>query len=118
MAEFKHLVGKRIEQIRKKMGITQQEVSARADLAWGYIGQIERGIKAASLKTLKRIADALGVPVTSFLGDEKDILKVSEKELATRDLLGLLRNRPKEQIKFVSNIAKVVLKELDKKKRR
>lgn len=118
MVELKHLIGQRIQQLREKLHLTQEELGAKAEIGNGYIGQLERGIKAASIKTLKKIADVMGVPVKFFFQDEKDILKLSEKESTLRELLGLVRNRPKEQIKLISNITKSVFKELDRKKKK
>jgi transcriptional regulator with XRE-family HTH domain len=57
-----------IQQMRESKGMTQRDLAARAKVTPGYIAQIEPGKKKnPSLDVLKRIAKALGVPVTELL---------------------------------------------------
>jgi DNA-binding XRE family transcriptional regulator len=57
-----------IQQMRESKGLTQRDLAARAKVTPGYIAQIELGKKKnPSLDVLKRIAKALGVPVTELL---------------------------------------------------
>ena len=57
-----------IQQKRESKGMTQRDLAAKAKVTPGYIGQIEMGLrKNPSLNVLKRLAKALGVPVTELL---------------------------------------------------
>jgi transcriptional regulator with XRE-family HTH domain len=57
-----------IRKLREDRGLTQAEVAKRADVSKQYVTMLERGTrKAPSLPVLKRIAKALGVPVTELL---------------------------------------------------
>lgn len=49
--------------------MTQEELGERAELHPSYIGQIERGIKKSSLKTLSFLASALDVRLGELLDE-------------------------------------------------
>lgn len=48
---------------RLESGITQQELAKRSGIAQGDISKIERGNGNPSIKTLKKLADAMGKDV-------------------------------------------------------
>ena len=56
---------------RKAQGLTQKDVSARSGIAQGDISRIEAGLANPSIKTLKRIADALQMDMTIRLTKKK-----------------------------------------------
>jgi transcriptional regulator with XRE-family HTH domain len=57
-----------IQDIRDRQGMTQRALAKAANVTPGYIAQLELGSKKnPSLAVLKRIAKALGVPVTELL---------------------------------------------------
>ena len=62
-------LGKRIREARLKKKMTQEQLSEKAEKGAYYIGEIERGDKAPSLKGSVAIADALGVSTDSLLRD-------------------------------------------------
>jgi transcriptional regulator with XRE-family HTH domain len=58
-----------IQTLREDAGMTQRDLAAKAKVAASYIALLELGKKKnPSLDVLKRIAKALGVPVTELLG--------------------------------------------------
>jgi len=59
-------LGPKIRAIRTKRGLLIREVAAKAGVTVGLISQIERGRVNPSVGTLKKLADALDVPITSF----------------------------------------------------
>ena len=80
MYDLTHIVGLRIQYYRKNWGYTQEKLSQLSDVHPSYIGQVERGEKNITIKSLQRITNALDVPLSSlFIGidqkasDEKDI---------------------------------------------
>ena len=62
-------VGEFIRAIRKRRNLTTTQLADQLDLSNGYISLIERNIVSPSLATLKRIAQALNVPIESFFLD-------------------------------------------------
>jgi transcriptional regulator with XRE-family HTH domain len=54
--------------MREAKGLTQVQLAKRAKLTQSYLAEIETGTKKnPSLALLKRLAKALGVPVTELL---------------------------------------------------
>lgn len=53
--------GLKVQQRRKKLGISQEELAYRAGFHRTYIGMIERAERNITLSNIKRLADALGV---------------------------------------------------------
>lgn len=58
--------GKRLSEVRRAKGLTQQELAEKLDISLVSIGYIETGKRWPRLTTLHRIADALGVPLEQF----------------------------------------------------
>ncbi|MBM4102570.1 MAG: helix-turn-helix transcriptional regulator [Planctomycetes bacterium] len=60
-------MGQAIRKIREKKGLSQEKLADMADLHRTYIGQVERGEKNLTLRSLERIAKALGVNIKDLL---------------------------------------------------
>src|ERR1700677_4196826 len=53
-------IGRRVAEIRLKLGLTQDALAEKAGVTGGYIRQIEGGWKNLRVNTLCKIADILG----------------------------------------------------------
>jgi transcriptional regulator with XRE-family HTH domain len=58
--------GKRLRELRKARGYSQEGFALTVELDRTYIGGIERGERNPGLKTILRIAEALEVPVAEL----------------------------------------------------
>ena len=58
-----HIALNRIKEIRKSKGITQSSLALSAGVSQPYINDLENNRRGAKPDTMKRIAEALGVPV-------------------------------------------------------
>ena len=58
--------GRRIRELRKARGFSQEELAHRAGLHYTYIGGIERGERNPALVNIGRIAAALKVPLAEL----------------------------------------------------
>ena len=57
-----------LRQLREREDLTQEELANKAKVARSYVALLEAGRKKnPSLEILKRLARALGVPVTELL---------------------------------------------------
>jgi len=63
MSKIKEKFGKRLREIRKNKGISQEKLSKRAGFDRTYVGKIERGERSPSLETIEKLADALEVEI-------------------------------------------------------
>jgi len=62
-------LGKRLQEVRKSMGFTQQSLCQKAGLSYSTLAKIERGaIKAPSIFTIQSIAVALGTTLDELMG--------------------------------------------------
>jgi transcriptional regulator with XRE-family HTH domain len=55
--------GDRVRELRKEKGLSQEELSYKADLHRTYIGMIERAEKNITLTNIEKIAKALDVDI-------------------------------------------------------
>ena len=53
--------GRAVRDRREHLGISQEELAARADLHRTYVSQIERGLKSPSLGVVEKVARAMGL---------------------------------------------------------
>lgn len=62
LVTFRRSVGATIAKIRKEKGLTQKMLAEAAGIPQSHISRIEKGMHASTDVTIKRLADALGVP--------------------------------------------------------
>lgn len=60
-------LGKRIKKLRRRVGLTQEMLAEKVGVSTTHIGLIETGRRRVSLKTLQRIASAIGVKARDLL---------------------------------------------------
>lgn len=72
MGDLQHieqLVGERIAQLRAQKGWNQEELAHRAGLNRAHLYRLEKGLQSMTLKTLKTLADTLGVCCVDLVKD-------------------------------------------------
>ncbi len=110
MANIKKNLGVRISQLRIKAGLTQAKLAEGADLSVDLISRIERGDRAPSLESLEKLAGALNVDPAELLNFKgRELKALAESPPECLDLWKLLRNKRRDQIKKIVEIAKIVL---------
>ena len=95
-----NLVRKNIRDVRHERKMTQAQLAEKIGMSEVFVGDIERGTRGITLKTLVKIANALKVPASRLIPSNKDIeiAKIMEK---IKDLT------PKQQdalMKFVDTL--------------
>ena len=63
MKDIKFLLGKRIKELRKKQGLTQEKLAGAANIEIASLSNIENGKNYPNHDTLRKIAVALNVKV-------------------------------------------------------
>lgn len=68
MKNIKLEVGKKIKELRRKQGITQENLASLADIDYKYLQKIE-GKSPPNLKieTLEKLAKALNIPLSKLV---------------------------------------------------
>jgi len=89
-------VGRRIRELRKARGLTQEGVAEAASINPKYFGAIERGEVNLSLSTLDRIAKALNVQPAALL--EVEALAVADRQIVTQLVHEVLQHADDEKV--------------------
>lgn len=60
----------RLRELREARGISMRALAAKSGLSANALSMIERGKTSPSVSTLYKLAEALGIAITSFFGNE------------------------------------------------
>ena len=75
--------GKRLKEIRKAKGLTQDQLAELLNTSQRMIAHYERQNNRPRIDKIKAIAEALNVPIEELVGSEvKTIKKASEEEIS------------------------------------
>lgn len=76
-------VGRAVRSERRKKGLSVREAAALIGITPSHLSQIERGVTNPSLTVLRKTADALGIPLTTFfthsLGPEQVVVRAQRR---------------------------------------
>lgn len=99
-------LGRRIQDLRQKAGLTQAQLAEKSDLSLKYIGEIERGKGNPSLSSLENLAKALDISLTEMFiyGHEQ----LSAREIKTNIKL-LVDDADDEKCRMIYRLILVVL---------
>lgn len=92
---FKLSMGDRIREVRKKQGLTQDQLAERLDVSVEFVGQIERAQKLPSMQVFIKLIEVLNVSADYLLRDS-----VSTGQLFGDNAIGrkLEKLKPKQRI--------------------
>src|SRR6266576_3330142 len=98
-------VGERLQALRRYRRCTLRVVAKRSGLSESFLSQVERGRASASIASLRRIADALGVSMADLFEPDSlpgpRVLRRDERPSLAFGILGrklLLTPRPLQQL--------------------
>ncbi len=101
-------VGERLRVIRSMRRQTLREVAERAGLSESFLSQVERGRSSASIGSLRRIAEALGISIADLFQPggltEPRVLRREDRPTVAFGVLGrkmLLTPRPLHQLEVI-----------------
>lgn len=110
-SDYRSSIGKKVRQERLKHGWTQEELAEKLDLHPSFIGQLERGVKAASFGTLKRLSLVFGIPSSEFL-DESDVkAPKAGKNPVEKKIIDLLKGYKAHEQEAVYKTIKYILRQ-------
>ncbi len=65
-------VGTRLRQLREQRNLSMRSLASASGLSANALSMIERGKTSPSVSTLYKLADAMGIPITTFFGEPTD----------------------------------------------
>lgn len=102
--------GKRIYEIRRQLGLSQLDFAHHCGIPEGYIGNLELGNKNPTLDTMSKIAEAVGMTLSEFLGDEMPVAREQDQTM-NRVMVQVEKIRP-EAREDLAEIIKLIAKML------
>lgn len=63
--------GQNVAEIRRRKGLTQQQVATKLDVSLSYISLLETGRRWASAPVIEQLARVLNVPISDLFKDIK-----------------------------------------------
>lgn len=101
-------LGTRIRTLRKRNGLTQEEMAEKCDLHWTYIGGLERGERNPTLTTMQRVAAGLNVGLNQLIDARSFPKAKSEEESKEARLLRLIRKKGPENVDLATKVIREV----------
>lgn len=101
--DFK-LLGKRISQRRHELGIKQNELAEKAEIANNYLSNIETGRSIPSLETFSRLCIVLNATPDSFL------LGTVKTDDVTQSIIDNLKLCDNNSIDLVDDFVQLIVK--------
>jgi transcriptional regulator with XRE-family HTH domain len=99
-------LGERLKDLRQSRALSQEQVANIADVTPAYLGQVERGKKNITVKTLDKVCTALNISLTDFFntGKEKD----KNVDEVSNQILHQLTGKSKSEKQAVLRLIKLV----------
>ncbi|SEB74137.1 helix-turn-helix transcriptional regulator [Paenibacillus sp. GP183] len=98
------LVGKRIRDLRKERGLSQEQLGDLANLNYTYIGGVERSETNISVLNLTKIAQALNVGVNELFTYTRLSNQTKGKSHDMEQIIDLLLSLNPREVKKAKNI--------------
>ncbi len=81
------MIGERIRTRRNELNMSLRDLADKVELTAGFLSQIERDLADPSIKSLRKIAEALAVPILYFLAEDDGTNPVVRKDQRKKLLL-------------------------------
>ncbi|TAH10721.1 MAG: XRE family transcriptional regulator [Curvibacter sp.] len=69
--EARALLAANVQELRTKMGVSQEKLAEMAGFHRTYVSQVERRVANATVDNVQKLANTLGVPVQRLFEDVK-----------------------------------------------
>ncbi|CAM4027694.1 helix-turn-helix transcriptional regulator [Paenibacillus alkaliterrae] len=103
MSDILRMVGDKIREYRKAIGLSQEELGERADVHYTYIGGLERGQRNISLANLYKISNSLGISISELV-DIDNPKSHDAKDMVIEGILNLLSELNEDEVKMASDV--------------
>jgi transcriptional regulator with XRE-family HTH domain len=100
-------IGKRIRDLRKHQGLTQEQLAEKSGLSYKYLGEIERGEKNSGILNLFRIAEGLSLPIGDIIINIETEPHTEERKLKD-EIMGFLSDKNSNDLKKTLKVLKAV----------
>lgn len=103
-------LGHRLRSLREERGLTQQALARAAGIATDMVSRLENGhYSSPGLRTLLRIADGMGLPVSALLPDVQTVAHSTPEGALRARLSALVQRIDIEDLELVVDIAGTII---------
>ena len=103
-------IGYRIKEVREQNHISQAQLAEMTDLSISYISHIENAERKASLESIIRIVNALGITVDELLAG----VQMNNPTAYQTDIDILMENCSENEKRFIYELIKAILESIHK----
>lgn len=102
----RELIGLRIKELRKRKGLSQEELAEKAETSANYLSRMERGTENPTLDMLIKISDALAVEMWEIFDFGHELGLKEMKEIMNK----LLKESEEEKLRLAIKILRAVVR--------
>ncbi len=104
---IKERFGSRLRALREKRGLSQQDLSHASTVSKVFLGTLERGEKAATIETIEKLADGLGVQPAELFQFDARASESDPAEKLGRKVAALARGSSEARIFRFETVARM-----------
>ncbi|MBI5528383.1 MAG: helix-turn-helix transcriptional regulator [Deltaproteobacteria bacterium] len=110
MARLRVLVGRRLKDLRRAHGLSQETLAEKAGLSLSMVSSIERGLRFPSAEVFEGLAKAMKVETREFFDFRPRDEAGGESYRALVEVESMLKEQPPKYIRMVGRIVKELKK--------
>ena len=99
-------IGERLRKLRQAGALSQEQVANLAGIVPAYLGQVERGEKNITVKTLEKVCNALDISLSEFFNTTKEQDKSIDE--ISNQILHQLIGKTKSEKQAILRLIKLV----------
>lgn len=98
-------VGQKVKELRKSLGMSSTELSARSGIAQSFISKVERGLAYPTTDTLEKLVSAFNISLSDFFSSNDSPLSPD-----TVKIMEVIQQLPQEERQALLNYLQTRLK--------
>ena len=102
-------LGRRIAQLRKQKGMSQEDFADVSGKMINTISNIERGLSDPKVTTLMSISKALGISIDELFSETKQVLTTEELPSNIATILQILKKQDDKTLKVIQKQIEALL---------
>jgi len=107
---LKRLFGLRVQGLRRRVGMTQQQLADAIGKSLDTVSNVERGVSSTRIETMDKIATVLGVSLAELFELDVPISRDKETRRAVERLVRVVENESAETIESLTRMAELALR--------
>ncbi len=107
--ELKRLFGLRVQSLRRRVGLTQEQLAEAIGKSLDTVSNVERGVSSTRIETMDKIATVLGVSLAELFELDVPVSRDKETRKAVERLVRVVEGESAETIETLTKMAELAL---------